>query len=229
MVGRIGFSFLPFWATLFAVVQPAVSPNPAAPLCWVFCLCPRQLVGPAGLCVQVLVRRCRCGPWQAIRQVISQSSSFLLGSRARGFVLGTQAAGGSSHFRLGTLASGLVLGTCAASWLWAWEARSRRSSCPGLESLGQARRPDTESRNTGVRGFGPVGGAASLCSRCSPTRGFRCGCPSRVSCVGPQFANLICVRATRPQVRAGTAYPVLAVQGRRGEGRQGLRLLPRVL
>ena len=61
VVGRIGFTFLPSWATLFAVVLPAVSPNPAAPLCWVFCLCPRELVGPAGLCAQVLVRRCRCG------------------------------------------------------------------------------------------------------------------------------------------------------------------------
>ena len=52
-VGRIGFTFLPSWARLFAVVLPAVSPNPAAPLCWVFCLCPRELVGPAGLCAQV--------------------------------------------------------------------------------------------------------------------------------------------------------------------------------
>ena len=50
VVGRTGFTFLPSWATLFAVVQPAVSPSPAAPLCWVFCLCPRELVGPAGLC-----------------------------------------------------------------------------------------------------------------------------------------------------------------------------------
>ena len=79
VVGRIGFSFLPSWATLFAVVQPVVSPSPAAPLCWVFCLCPRELVGPAGLCAQVLGRRCRCGPWQAIRLLISQSSSFVLG------------------------------------------------------------------------------------------------------------------------------------------------------
>ena len=67
VVGRIGFTFLPSWVTLFAVVQPAVSPNPAAPLCWVFCLCPRELVGPAGLCAQVLGRCCRCGPWQAIQ------------------------------------------------------------------------------------------------------------------------------------------------------------------
>ena len=79
VVGRIGFTFLPSWATLFAVVQPAVSPSPAAPLCWVFCLCPRELVGPAGLCAQVLGRHCRCGPWQAIRLLISQSSSFVLG------------------------------------------------------------------------------------------------------------------------------------------------------
>ena len=33
VVGRIGFSFLPSWATLFTVVQPAVSPSTAAPLC----------------------------------------------------------------------------------------------------------------------------------------------------------------------------------------------------
>ena len=82
VVGRIGFTFLPSWATLFTVVQPAVSPSPAAPLCWVFCLCPRELVGPAGLCAQVLGRRCRWGPWQAIRPFISQSSSFVLGTRS---------------------------------------------------------------------------------------------------------------------------------------------------
>ena len=67
VVGRLGFTFLPSWVTLFAVVQPADSPITAAPLCWVFCLCPRELVGPAGLCAQVLGRRCRCGSWQAIR------------------------------------------------------------------------------------------------------------------------------------------------------------------
>ena len=32
----------------FAVVQPADSPITAAPLCWVVCLCPRELVGRAG-------------------------------------------------------------------------------------------------------------------------------------------------------------------------------------
>ena len=77
VVGRIGFTFLPSWATLLAVVQPAVSPSPAVPLCWVFCLCLRELVGPAGLCAQVLGRRCRCGPCQAIRTLISQSRSFV--------------------------------------------------------------------------------------------------------------------------------------------------------
>ena len=34
VVGRIGFTFLPSWATRFAVIQPADSPSPAAPLCW---------------------------------------------------------------------------------------------------------------------------------------------------------------------------------------------------
>ena len=60
--------------------------------------------------------------------------------------------------------------------------------------------------------------------------------PSEVSSVGalPVFhawapSSLICARATGPQVSAGVVYPVLAVQGRRGEGRQGPRLLPRVL
>ena len=43
--------------------------------------------------------------------------------------------------------------------------------------------------------------------------GFRCGRPSGVSCVCPQFANL------RAHNRA--SGPALAVQGRRGEGRQG--------
>ena len=115
VVGRIGFTFLPSWATLLAVVQPAVSPSPAAPLCWVFCLCPRELVGPAGLCAQVLGRHCRCGPWQAIRPLISQSSSFVLGT-GKGWLQrlwpGTpaRAAGVSSRFGFGKLSSGFVLG-----------------------------------------------------------------------------------------------------------------------
>ena len=114
VVGRIGFTFLPSWATLFAVIQPADSPSPAASLCWVFCLCPRELVGPAGLCAQVLGRRCRCGPWQAIRPLISQSSSFILGTckrRLQRFGLGrVSAAGGSSCFGFVKLSSGFVLG-----------------------------------------------------------------------------------------------------------------------
>ena len=48
VVGRIGFTFLPSWVTLFAVVQPADSPITASPLCWVFCLCPRELEGRVG-------------------------------------------------------------------------------------------------------------------------------------------------------------------------------------
>ena len=156
VVGRIGFTFLSSLATLFAVVLPAVSPNPAAPLCWVFCLCPRELVGPAGLCAQVLGRCCRRGPWQAIRPLISQSSHLGLGQAL------VQPADPAA----------LCLGG--------------RSSHPGLESLGRAGRPGTESRGTGVGGFGPVGGAASLCSRCSgrfqvwaPLRGFMCVPPVR--------------------------------------------------
>ena len=51
--------------------------------------------------------------------------------------------------------------------------------------------------------------------------------PPEVSGVGPRFANLHA--RNRPQVSARAAYLALAVQGRRGEGRQGPRLLPRVL
>ena len=117
MVGRIGFTFLPSWVTLFAVVQPAESPITAAPLCWVFCLCLRELVGPAGLCKQVLGRRCRCCPWQAIRHLISQSRSFVLGmrkGRLKPLWLGTRAraAGGSSCFGFGKLTSGLEHAAC---------------------------------------------------------------------------------------------------------------------
>ena len=135
VVGRIGFTFLPSWATLFAVVQPAVSTSPAASLCWVFCLCLRELVGPAGLCAQLLGRRCRCGPWQPIRLLISQSSSFFLGTRQRGsslFGLGRVLAqqGDPAALGLGSSQAALCL-ECAAS----------RSSRSGLESLGRAGPP----------------------------------------------------------------------------------------
>ena len=59
----------------------------------------------------------------------------------------------------------------------------------------------------------------------APLRGFK---------YGPPFANL----RARARVRdltsgehrdSGSAYPALAVQGRRGEGRQGPGLLLRVL
>ena len=60
--------------------------------------------------------------------------------------------------------------------------------------------------------------------------------PPEVSGVGapPGFqvwapSPLICVHATGLQVSAGAAYPAFTVQGWRGEGRQGPRLLPRVI
>ena len=208
MVGTIGFTFLPSWATLFAVVQPAVFPSPAAPLCWVFCLCPRELVGPAGLCVQVLGRHCRCGPWQAIRPLFSHSSSFVLGMRARDFVLGMWAAGGSSGFVLGR----------AIQPPWARVSRAGRAAlglnhvAPGSEVLGLwveqlASAPDALPPE--VSGVG-----APL--------GFHVWAPSL----------LICVSATGPQVSTGTPgllIPCLQSRGRYGEGRQGPQLLPRVL
>ena len=53
------------------------------------------------------------------------------------------------------------------------------------------------------------------------------GAPSGFHVWAP--SSLICVPTTGPQVSAGAAYPAFAVQGRRGEGRQGPGLLPRVL
>ena len=129
VVGKIGFTFLLSWATLFTVVQPAVYPSPGAPICWVFCLCLRELVGPAGLCKQVLGWRCRCGPWQAIRQLISQSRSFVLGSCASSgsssLSLGRvcvllRAGGGFSCLEFRKLERGFVLGKRAASRPCAW-------------------------------------------------------------------------------------------------------------
>ena len=87
-----------------------------------------------------------------------------------------------------------------------------------------------------VHCFGPVHGAASLCSQWAPTQGFRCGRPAWVSGVGGQLgfqlwapSPLIWVPATGLQVSAVAAYPAFTVQGLRGEGHQRLRLLWRVL
>ena len=57
----------------------AVSPSPASPLYCVFCLPPREPVGPAGLCEQGLGRSCWCGPSQAARMLISRSAALGLG------------------------------------------------------------------------------------------------------------------------------------------------------
>ena len=51
--------------------------------------------------------------------------------------------------------------------------------------------------------------------------------PPEVSCVGPQFANLHARNRASGECRE--AYPAFTVQGRREEGRQEPRLLPRVL
>ena len=94
-----------------------------------------------------------------------------------------RAGGGFSRLGFRKLASGLVLGKGAASRPCAWEADP---AALGLRLSGRRGRPGTASRSTGtrVRGFGPLGGAASLCSRCSrrfqvcaPLQGFMCGPP----------------------------------------------------
>ena len=75
--------------------------------------------------------------------------------------------------------------------------------------------------------FGPVRGAASLCSQCTPTRGVRCGTPLGFQVWVP--TPLIWVRASGLQVSARAAFPEFTVQGLRGEESQRLWLLQRVL
>ena len=55
MLGALGAA-MGYFSPLLCRVFPgnAVSPSPAAPLCWAFCLPPREPVGPAELCAQGL-------------------------------------------------------------------------------------------------------------------------------------------------------------------------------
>ena len=103
-------------------------------------------------------------------------------------------------------------------------------------ALGQSSGFGLESRGPRIHHFEPVGGAASLCSWCTPTRGFRCGCPvgglGVVAQLGFQLwapSPLIWMCATGLQVSARAAYPVFTLHGGSGEGLQRPGLLPRVL
>ena len=112
---------------------------------------------------------------------------------------GARLRAGSGFSRLGfrTLASSFVLGKRTSSRPCAWGAHSPLSHrlCAwgpdpadlGLSLSGGRGRPGTESGSTREGGFGPVGGAANLCSRCSgrfqvwaPLRGFKCGSRSLI-------------------------------------------------
>ena len=76
MLGALGAAkgwFSPLLGQIFP--GNAVSPSPAALLCWAFCLPPREPIGPAGLCAQGLGWSCRCGCWQAARPLISPSAA----------------------------------------------------------------------------------------------------------------------------------------------------------
>ena len=62
-----------YFSPLLGQVFPGttVSPSPAAPLCWAFCLPPREQVGPAGLYVQGLGGSCS----EAVLQLWSTAGS----------------------------------------------------------------------------------------------------------------------------------------------------------
>ena len=109
--------------------------------------------------------------------------------------------------------------------LCAWSTQPADPAALGLSLSGGRGRPGTESRCTWFEVLGLW--VEQITSAPDALGGFRCWRPSGVSCVCPQFVNR--VGATGPQVSARAAYLALTVQGRRGEGRQGPWLLPRVL
>ena len=112
----------------------------------------------------------------------------------------------------------------ALKWLCAWSVQLADTAALGLSVSGGQGCSVTESRGTRSKVLGLW--VEQLASAPDALGGGR---PSGVSCVCPQFANRM--RTTGPQVSwgSGAAYPVRAVQGRRGEGHQGPWLLPRVL
>ena len=100
-----------WFSLLLGLIFPgnAVSPSPAAPLCWVFCLPPREPVGSAGLCAQGLGRSCRCCVGPKLRGA---------GGAALG-LSGAQptfpAALGLSRVAVGSAALGLLVGQLASA------------------------------------------------------------------------------------------------------------------
>ena len=185
----------------------AVSPRPAGPLSWVFCLHPREPVGPAGLCAHGLGRSCsetvllgvvarqQPGHWLGcvadLRFGLELSEDPLLGS-----VLG----GSQALILLCTHPGAFCLCAQAASLLiravstWGFRCGPWATDC-GMRPLGHF--------GFGTQAAGPLIGA-----RAHPE--FKLWAPSL----------LIWVRATGLQVSAGAAYPVFTVQGLSGEGPQ---------
>ena len=145
----------------------AVSPSPAAPLCWAFCLPPREPVGPSELCAQELSRS------------FQNQCFFCLWSPA-----GSQAVDG--------VVFGLQLVADPLLWVHAWgqpatdpvecSPRSFLSVLPGGWAL--IRAPTHRGFRCGPQaavGYAPTGALWDWCSGsrhlsgCLPTRCFRCG------------------------------------------------------
>ena len=101
-----------------------------------------------------------------------------------------------------------------------------QSSRPGLESLVWAGRPGTESRGTRVEVLGLWVEQLASAPDALPPEVSGVGAPPGFHVWAP--SSLICVRNQGSRER-WAAYPALALQGWRGEGRQGPWLLPRVL
>ena len=83
--------------------------------------------------------------------------------------------------------------------------------------------------NPAALGLSPAAlGSAALCLWMGPLASAPCAHPPGVSCVGPHSANLG-ARIGASGESAGAASPKFTIQGLRGEGRQRLLLLCRVL
>ena len=149
----------------------------------------------------------------------------MLGMRARGFVLGMHASGGSRGFVLGRRAAGRL---CASEVrnrliqpLCAWEAWEADPAALGLSLLGGRGHPGTEPRGTRSEVFGLWVEQLASAPDALPPEVSGVGAPPGFHVWAP--SSLICVHATRPQVSAGAPGLLIPCWQSRGGGGRGAR------
>ena len=139
-----------------------------------FCLCPREPVGPAGLCAQVLGRSCRCGPLQAARPLISQSAALDLGRAGSA----NPAALGLGRAQLADPAA-FGLGRSGGQGRFGTESYGARSAVLGLWVGQLASVPDAHPPE-----LSGVGSQSAYLRARNQASGERRGCLVRVHCPG---------------------------------------------